>query len=255
MRHASEITTEIIRVLVSDSTRMGCQLLADALRRSDHGFVVSACGANSREILSALVEKKPQVALISAHLEDGPRAGFPVLRQAQTCSPKTRSILLVEASEPETVINAFYAGAKGIFCRRASFEALCKCILAVNKGQIWANSTELQFVLEVLARSAPVRPLNGNATAQLSRREQDVVNLVAQGLTNREISGKLNLSAHTVKNYLFRIFERLGISSRVELVLYALDQREPQPPPAAKGFARVTAHNSRSGHSQAPPSA
>ncbi len=68
---------------------------------------------------------------------------------------------------------------------------------------------------------------------------------VAQGLTNREISSKLNLSAHTVKNHLFRIFEKLGISSRVELVLYALDQREPQPSPAAKGFARVTGHNSR----------
>ncbi len=254
MHQVSGITTGAIRVLVSDSTRMGCQLLAEALRRSQSRFVVSACAVDSTEILKALAERKPDVALITAQLQDGPLAGFTVLRQAQAFSPKTRCVLLVETSEPEMVTNAFRAGAKGIFCRSGSFEALCKCICAVHKGQIWANSTELQFVLESLARAAPLQRLNGQA--QLTKREEDVVALVVQGLTNREISSRLNLSGHTVKNYLFRVFEKLGVSSRVELVLYALDQRQPHPlsDGDAKGLTKPPPAPPRSPHARQSPS-
>ncbi len=170
---------------------------------------------------------------------------LPVL--ALACSPQTRCILLVEASEPETVVNAFRAGAKGIFCRAGSFESLCKCIATVNKGQVWANSAELQFVLEVLARAAPLQRLNEQARAQLTKREEEVVGLVAQGLSNREISSTLNLSAHTVKNYLFRIFKKLGVSSRVELVLYALDHSQLHELPPTKKPARVSPHDARGG--------
>jgi DNA-binding NarL/FixJ family response regulator len=217
-----------ISVLVSESTRMGAQLLADALRKPEYRFVVAGCAVRSSELLKALADKKPRTALISAQLEDGSQAGFDVLRQVGTLSPQTRCILLVESSEPETVVNAFRCGAKGIFCRTQSFDTLCKCIFAVSKGQIWASSAELQFVLEELSRSAPAQGVNGRSRVQLSGREEEVVDLVAQGLTNREISGKLHLSAHTVKNYLFRIFEKLGVSSRVALVLHALDRKEPR---------------------------
>ena len=254
MHQLSAITAGATRVLVSDSTRMGCQLLAEALRRSQSRFVVSACAVNSKEILKALTEQKPDVALIAAQLQDGPLAGFTVLRQAHASSPTTRCILLVETSEPETVTNAFRAGAKGIFCRAGSFEALCKCIGAVHKGQVWANSTELQFVLESLARATPLQRLNGQA--QLTKREEEVVALLVQGLTNREISTRLNLSAHTVKNYLFRIFEKLGVSSRVELVLYALDQRQSPSLSGgdARGLTKLPAAHPRSTALQPPPS-
>ena len=228
MQQSSRSVPEAISVLVSDGTRMGGQLLSDALRRSSSRFLVCACAINSREVLKALEEHEPQIALVSLNLEDGLLAGLAVLRDVHTLFPKTRPILMVEASEPEMVINAFRAGAKGIFCRTGSFEALCKCISAVHKGQIWATSDELQSVLEVLARAAPLQRFNGSRV-RLTKREEEVVDLVTHGLTNREISKKLNLSAHTVKNYLFRIFDKLGISSRVELVIYALDQRESRP--------------------------
>ncbi len=229
MQQSSRSVPGAISVLVSDSTRMGGQLLTDALRRSSPHFLVCACAVNSREILKALEEHEPQIALVSLNLEDGLLAGLAVLRDVHTLFPKTRPILMVEASEPEMVINAFRAGAKGIFCRTGLFEALCKCISAVHKGQIWATSDELQSVLEVLARAAPLQRFNGSSRVRLTKREEEVVNLVTHGLTNREISKKLNLSAHTVKNYLFRIFDKLGISSRVELVIYALDQKEIRP--------------------------
>jgi len=251
MHHLSRTASESVSLLVSDSSRMGAQLLADALRKPEHRFVITGCAVRSGELLRALGEKKPGAALISLELEDGPLAGFNVLRQVSTVSPHTRCILLVESSEPETVVNAFRSGAKGIFCRTQPFETLCKCIFAVSKGQIWASSAELQFVLEDLAHSAPAQRVNGHARVQLSRREEEVVDLVAQGLTNREISEKLHLSAHTVKNYLFRIFEKLGVSSRVALVLYALDQKEPRPALPVNELPKLSSHHPRGGHSRA----
>ena len=96
----------------------------------------------------------------------------------------------------------------------------------MHEGQIWASSHELQFVLEALSSSAPFRVVNSKGENLLSTRELQVVALVAEGLSNREISQQLLLSEHTVKNYMFRIFDKLGLSSRAEVMLYAFGQRE-----------------------------
>jgi DNA-binding NarL/FixJ family response regulator len=92
----------------------------------------------------------------------------------------------------------------------------------VQAGQIWANSSELVYVLETFAKLAPMRVVDGNGARLLTKREEDVVRLLGDGLQNREIAQQLNLSEHTVKNYLFHIFDKLGVSSRVELILYAV---------------------------------
>ncbi len=205
---------------------MGCQLLSEALKKSPYRFSVVAHALNVKEILQKVEEKKPQVTLVSANLEEGPLAGFPALQELHASQLKTKPVMLLEVSAPDMVVNAFRAGAKGIFCRKKPFEDLCKCIHSVNKGQIWASSDELQCVLEVLTRAAPYQAISPHSANILTKRERDVVSLVSQGMTNQDISRRLNLSTHTVKNYLFRIFEKLGISNRVELVLYSLDHRD-----------------------------
>jgi DNA-binding NarL/FixJ family response regulator len=96
----------------------------------------------------------------------------------------------------------------------------------VREGQIWASTRELEYVVGALASAKPFRGLNANGRNILSKREDEVVALVADGLTNREVSERLKLSEHTVKSYLFKIFEKLGVSTRVELVLYALSENE-----------------------------
>jgi DNA-binding NarL/FixJ family response regulator len=103
---------------------------------------------------------------------------------------------------------------------------LCKCIQAVHKGQIWANSSHLNVLLAMLVQTPPARVVNAKGLNLLAEREGQVVNLVADGLTNREIASRLGLSEHTVSNYLFRIYNKLGVSNRVELVLYVMKQRE-----------------------------
>jgi len=124
------------------------------------------------------------------------------------------------------VLDAFRAGAKGVFCRAEPLAALCKCIRVVREGQIWANSHQLNFIVDALANAAPLRVRSARGKDLLAKREQEVANLVAEGLPNREIAKKLALSEHTVSNYLFRIYEKLGISSRVELVLYIVRRED-----------------------------
>jgi DNA-binding NarL/FixJ family response regulator len=162
------------------------------------------------------------IALISARQGSDSRAGFGLSREIRSSSPGTRVIMLLDSSEKTPVIEAFRSGARGVFCRTESFKQLAKSIKCVHEGQIWASSTELHYLLEAMSEPVPMSFLSANGEALLSARELDVVRCVAEGLSNREIAERLSLREHTVKNYLFRIFDKLGVSSRVEVVLYAL---------------------------------
>lgn len=215
-----------IGVLIADDSRMACQLLKNELERSRHRFEVLACSVNRVEVMNAVSQNRVDVALISENLQDGPYMGFEVLREVRFYHPGTEVIILLKSSSRDLVISAFRAGAKGVFCRAEAVEALCKCIYSVHSGQVWANSTELKFLLEALAAASPLRVVNSQGLNLLAKREDEVASLVAEGLTNREIARKLGLSEHTVSNYLFRIYNKLGISSRVELVLYVLKGRQ-----------------------------
>ena len=218
-----------IRVLIADETSMGCQLLANALSRSRLRFEVVATATSCREIAEALSSKDPaDVALISASLQGGAFAGFQALTEIHSAFPSVRGIMLLNSPSPDLVVDAFRAGAKGVVSRTEPFRTLCKCLQTVHKGQIWANSHQLHCILQALMSRTPLRIVSAKRHHLLARREEDVANLVAEGMTNREISQKLGVSEHTVSNYLFRIYEKLGISSRVELVLYVLRLRPVQ---------------------------
>jgi DNA-binding NarL/FixJ family response regulator len=212
-----------ISVLISDSSRMGCQLLSNVLKTSRYRFGVAAFATSSKELSAAVDDSEPDVAVISATLQDGALSGLRAMRQIHADHPQVALIVLLDSGERDQVVDAFRSGAMGIFCRAKSPEELCKCIHAVHQGQIWASSEELRFLLEAFRSAVPMRPADANGNRLLTRREEQVVTLVAEGMSNREISSQLKLSEHTIKNYMFRIFNKLGISSRVELILYALN--------------------------------
>jgi DNA-binding NarL/FixJ family response regulator len=123
-------------------------------------------------------------------------------------------------------LNAFRSGARGIFCRSGSVKMLRKCLLAVHQGQVWADTDQMQLILKALESQTPPRAANPKRNNQLRKREKEVLACVAAGLTNRQIAEQLRLSEHTVKNYLFRLCDKVGRSGRVELMLYALTHRE-----------------------------
>jgi two-component system nitrate/nitrite response regulator NarL len=208
------------RVLAADSTAMSTQLLVEALAR-DSQFHMIESASSAAAILNLTRREKPHVVVISAKLGDDHLGGFELARDIRAQAPSPRVIMLLDSSERAAVIEAFRAGAQGVFCRTEPFRLLAKCIQCVQAGQVWASSREMQFVLEALTQPA-LAQFNGIGGSLLSAREIDVVRRVAEGLTNREIAQRLSLTEHTIKNYLFRIFDKLGVSSRVELVLYAL---------------------------------
>jgi DNA-binding NarL/FixJ family response regulator len=222
---------EKIRVLAAESTRMNSQLLADALAQ-DTELEVTGIEPKPAAILAAVAQEKPNVVLISSALEDSGTQGFDLARQISTTCPGTRVILLMDSSNPTAVVQAFRCGAHGIFSRTESSKSLAKCIHSVHQGQVWANSAELRSLIGALRESEPMRLVDSTGQAILSKREQDVVRCVAEGLTNREIATSLGLTEHTVKNYLFRIFDKLGVSSRVEVVLYVFRFRKDGAPAA-----------------------
>ena len=208
---------DFISIVVADSTRIHTQLLADAMR-SDHGLQVVASASSSEELLAAVVRVPIDVAVISYSLDDEPGRGTEVLREIRALRPQIKGVLLLDSSRPQDVLDCFRAGAKGIFAKHERLESLCKCIRCVHEGQIWARSVELEHALEALANSPLVRAINHKGLDLLSARERQVVQYLAAGMTNREIAESLGLSRHTVKNYLFRIFDKLGVSSRTELL-------------------------------------
>ena len=131
-------------------------------------------------------------------------------------------MVLLTSSKDESVLTAFRAGARGVLSRQASIEMLRKCLLRVHQGQIWANTHQMIVLVRSLAPSSSLPTVRTNRMEQLSKRELEVVDKVVEGLTNREVADRLGLSQHTVKNYLFKVFEKLEISTRTELLSLVL---------------------------------
>lgn len=217
-----DTTPKQIRVLVLDSSVIHTQLLADALRRDRALDVLSVDSPKS--VVKAAIDGAADVLVIGAHLDEQSCRGFEILRELRSARPDTRAVVLLDSSKPQVVLDAFRSGARGIFSRSESIDKLCKCIRCVHNGQIWANSREMSLALEALASAPTVNPVDANGLSLLSKREKEIVQSLAEGLTNREIAQRLQLSQHTVKNYLFRIFDKLGVSSRVELLFMTLSQ-------------------------------
>jgi DNA-binding NarL/FixJ family response regulator len=213
-----------IRVLVADDTRLHTQLLADALRRE--GDLEVTC-SDAQELTSLTNLHNIDVLLLGSDLREQPGCGFEVLREVHAAHPNLRAVTLLDSSNSESILGAFRAGARGVLSREDSIETLSKCVRRVHQGQIWANSHQMALVVEALAASRNQTAVIAQGIEQLSKREMEVVGCVAQGLTNRDIANRLDLSEHTIKNYLFRIYEKLGASNRVELLFMTLSQACP----------------------------
>src|SRR6202044_3615852 len=146
------------------------------------------------------------------NLKDGPLGGFSLLGRLRAAHPGTRILVLLDSIEHNLVLKAFRSGARGIFGRSGSVKMLRKCLIAVHQGQVWADSNQMQVILDALESQAPVRAAHPKRNNQLRKREREVLDCVAAGLTNREIAEQLHLSEHTVKNYLFRLCDKVGRS-------------------------------------------
>jgi DNA-binding NarL/FixJ family response regulator len=209
-----------VRVIVVDATRIGSESPAARLKKDR--CVAVYTGTSAKDALSVVADA--DVALISAAIEGDPEKGYELARQIRLLASNVQVVIMVDRSDSHSVVQAFRSGARGIFGRDGSLELISKCVSRVSQGQVWARSEELQHLLEALAAPPRMRLMNSSGVEILAPREQEVVHWVSEGLSNREIAEQMQLSANTVKNYLFRIFDKLGISNRVELILFAATQ-------------------------------
>ena len=215
-----------VTVVIVDPDQMRCKFMASAFRRSRYRFKVVACETDSRSALNALQQQQPKVATISAGLRDGPLTGLDLLRRKRAACPQTHVVLVLDVYDRDLIVEGFRQGADAVFSREEPFPDLCKCIEVVSKGEVWIRNRELRYVVEALGekRGMPKHVVDSRGANLLSKRQEELVQLVADGLSNSEIAKRLQLSQHTVKNYLLRIFDKLGVSSRVELILYFFNQ-------------------------------
>ena len=219
------IDSQLVRVLIADSGPIQSQLLARALK-GRREFSVSTVDLDISALRNFLQSNGADVILIAGNRL--PDSGL--LRWLRVSYPKIAPVLLAENDEREVVLNALRAGAKGIFLfTQTPFAMLCKCIHCVFRGEVWINNQQMNYVLDALSDIPTLRVLTSTGRSLLTPREEQVVALVADGLTNRGVASELGLSEHTIKKYLLRIFDKVGISSRVELVLYALSHGEHRP--------------------------
>jgi len=228
MTNKSASSSPRISVLLADSKQLESQLLAGSLR--DGGFEVVCCRSEVPPILEFIEGGRVDVAVISC---PAPYSGAPdlaMIRTLHAMHPQVPKVCLMDTESRQVAVQAFRSGARGLlFLGNSSFQLFCDCIERVHRGEIFATNQQLSYLLDSVCQSPCLRVVGATGEILLTSREEQVVALVTDGLSNRNVANELGLSEHTVKKYLFRIFEKLGISSRVELVLYAFHHGSPQP--------------------------
>lgn len=211
-----------IRLVVADGSSMHCKLLADAMER-DGSIEVVAIVSSSRELLSLPLETVFDIALLAPPLGDHSSSTFETVRELRLRFPHVRVIVILDSSQNGNALESLRAGVRGIFSTSGTLQMLCKCIQRVHEGQIWASSSELASFIDAVA-TAHHTAIHAEKYNLLSKREKQVLLGVAEGRTNHDIGRQLGVSRHTVKNHMQSIFEKLGASNRVELLLVAMGQ-------------------------------
>ncbi len=202
-------------IVARDSLSSG--LFAEALK---HGLGCDAFPIKSSDLLRMLGINKSALVIISAELDSSSGSGFDLARRVSCAHPDAPIVMLLDNADRDGVVNAFHSGARGVFNRQEPVSEFLDCVEHVRRGMIWAGSDVSDVFLETFRRMPAPGVLTEAVSTTLTKRELQVVQCAARGKTNKTIASDLSLSEHTVKNYLFRAFEKLGVSSRVELLFY-----------------------------------
>src|SRR5450432_1824220 len=210
-----------IRIVVADDHpifRDGlCKLLA-----LEEDFEVVAQAQDGRQVLDVLQQYEPDILLLDLKMPG--LDGLATLQRLQALKNKTRVIVLTASEDKNEFVQAMKLGTSGIVLKQTATELLIKSIRKVHAGEIWLDShTTAAVIRQFVANddtpppSAPQAATRERERSPLSQREREIVALVAQGFKNKEMAEKMFISEQTVKNHLHNIFDKLGVSDRLEL--------------------------------------
>lgn len=161
-------TSDAMEILIADSNRMQAQLLTSALRRHTE-FHITHCQMDTISILHAVSSKPPRIAVLSLNRSGNASKTVMTLRRLHLSHPEIAKVLLVETCDRELVVGAFRSGARGIFSiTDANLRLLCKCLLRVAAGQIWANTEQLNYVMDLVSEVPSLRVLNSRGGSLLT---------------------------------------------------------------------------------------
>ncbi|MFB3777791.1 MAG: response regulator [Bryobacteraceae bacterium] len=222
----ADIATEggrpLIKVLIADDHPIVREGLRRLLSLEDDVEVVGE--AADGEATVALSEKfEPDIVLLDLRMPG--MDGFGALQRIQRLGKKTRVIVLTASEDKNEFVQAMKLGCSGIVLKQTASDLIIKSIRKVHAGEIWLDSHTTAAVMRQFA--SPTEPSLSAGTrsrdrSPLSQREREIVALVAQGYKNKEMAEKMFISEQTVKNHLHNIFDKLGVSDRLELALYAI---------------------------------
>jgi DNA-binding NarL/FixJ family response regulator len=177
--------------------------------------------------LDVLQQYEPDILLLDLKMPG--LDGLGTLQRLQAARNKTRVIVLTASDDKNEFVQAMKLGTSGIVLKQTATDLLIKSIRKVHAGEIWLDSHTTAAVIRqfVSAEEMPAPPQAASSTRErerspLSQREREIVALVAQGFKNKEMAEKMFISEQTVKNHLHNIFDKLGVSDRLELALYAI---------------------------------
>ena len=226
--YVSGPTTDKIRIALADDHpifRDGlCRLLA-----MEEDFVVVAQANDGLEVLEVLRQYEPDILLLDLNMPG--LSGLATLQRVQAANTKIRVILLTASDNQNEFVDALKLGSCGIVPKQTATELLVDSIRRVHAGELWMDSRTTAVVFQRFVSPGDLPSQESPAAHRdkdrslLSPREREIVNLTAQGFKNSDMAAKLSLSEQTIKNHLHNIFEKLGVSDRLELALHAVEYR------------------------------
>ncbi|MBI5282069.1 MAG: response regulator transcription factor [Candidatus Solibacter usitatus] len=220
---AQEPENRRIKVMIADDHPIVREGLRKLLNLEDDIDVVGDA-ADGRELIEKVGDLQPDVILLDLRMPN--LDGLGALQTLVHTNSKAKVIILTASEDKNEFVQAMKLGCSGIVLKQTSADLIVKSIRKVYNGEIWLDSNTTAAVMRQFAAPGELGGSSSSSRARerspLSTREREIVALVAQGYKNKEMAEKMFISEQTVKNHLHNIFDKLGVSDRLELALYAI---------------------------------
>ena len=215
----------MIRIVVADALSLSRDALV-ALLTNEPDFEVVGEAGDTDAVLRIAIAAAPDVLLLDSALAGDD--GVAVLNHLGVRAPAVRTLLLVAHLDELGALRWLKAGARGMIERRESAAMLCRAIRSVMHGEHWMDRSTFGMIIDAMRRlpAATAPPANPAPPAyNLTKRELDVVAGIVAGESNREMASRLSIREDTVKHHLSNVFDKVGVFSRLELAVFAMNHR------------------------------
>ncbi len=219
MADPSDAKAGSVRVFLLDDHEVVRRGLRDLLEAEDDLVVVGEAGT-AAEALSRIPPTRPNVAILDVRLPDG--SGVEVCRDIRSRHPEIQCLILTSFSDDEALFQAIMAGAAGYLLKQVKGQDLVTGVRQVAKGQSLLDPAVTARVLDRLRAG----PETDERLAHLTSQERKILDLIADGLTNRQIAEQVHLAEKTVKNYVSNLLTKLGMERRTQAAVYAARIRD-----------------------------